>query len=193
MDTKSFIFGVACGALVFASASWLLDGNSKNEVTEGPIQEAIPSIIPDVAPPELTVPKDSGGLEAVNQDRADPPTADSGDAGPVSTWPANLGETLEAEPKDDSWAYYMEQAMLQYLSSHSAIAQFDISSIECRTTQWQIEVIGYDESTVPVWHQVMYDMRQQPWSEFSQYGSSSGMIDGRLMIVGTLYRVQDND
>jgi hypothetical protein len=87
----------------------------------------------------------------------------------------------------------VEQATPRYLGSHSAIAQFDVSNIECGTTRCQIEVIGYDESTVPVWQQGMYDIQQQPWSECGQRGYSSGMIDRHLMIVETLHRVQDQD
>ncbi len=82
----------------------------------------------------------------------------------------------------------MEQTLLQYLSAHSSIGQFDISRIECRSSTCQIVVFGFDDSTVPVWSQVMYDIQQQPWSEFGEYGSSSGIVDDRLMIVGTLNR-----
>lgn len=194
MDTKSFVFGAACGAILAAAAGWLLSGNDENEVTANRGQEEVDStIIQNAEPPGSTIPINQDTSKAAIQNTAEPPIADSIKTDSVSRWPANLREAFEAEPKDGSWAYYMEQAMLQYLSSHSSMAQFDISIIECRTTKCQIEVIGYDESTVPVWQQVMYDIRQQPWSEFDMYATSSGMIDGRLIIVGTLHRVQESN
>ena len=193
MNTKSFVFGAACGAIVATAAGWLLSGNDENEVTANRGQEVHSTIIQNAEPPGTTIPINQDASKAVIQNTAEPPIADSIKTDSVSRWPANLREAFEAEPKDGSWAYYMEQAMLQYLSSHASIGQFDISIIECRTTKCQIEVIGYDESTVPVWQQVMYDIRQQPWSEFDMYATSSGMIDGRLMIVGTLHRVQESN
>jgi hypothetical protein len=107
----------------------------------------------------------------------------------TAPWPTNQWKKLELESKDESWAYYMEQTLRQFLSSHPLAAQFDISRVECRMTICQVQVVGYDSSTGPVWQQVMYDIRQQPWSDFGQYGTSSGNIDGRFLLLGTLWRV----
>lgn len=108
-------------------------------------------------------------------------------------WPAELWAELDLERKDDAWAYYMEQALLHYLAAHPSISQFDISAIECRMTRCLIEVTGYDENTVPVWQQVMYDISEQPWSEFGQRATSSGIVEGRVTIVGTLTRTATPD
>jgi hypothetical protein len=54
----------------------------------------------------------------------------------------------------------------------------------------QLEVVGYDSSTEPVWRQVMYDIRHQPWSEFAHYGTSSGNVDGNFVLLGTFYRAR---
>jgi len=193
MDAKSFILGVACGAFVVAAAGWLLDGNNENKVTNvrGPALDS--AVIPTAESPDSTVPINQQTPESTNQIAPEPLIANDSNTDSVSRWPENPRERFAAEPKDESWAYYMEQALLQYLGSHSSIAQFDISSIDCRTTKCQIEVVGYDESTVPVWQQVMYDIRQQPWSEFSQYGTSFGTVDGRLVIVGTLHKVSEEN
>jgi hypothetical protein len=187
MDSRSFIFGVACGAIVGVTAGWLL-GNEK-EVAAKAEPEPIAASVPNLKPVESTARNDKAKATVDDPNAPETPTANENRVEGAAPWPANLWQELDLEPKDDSWAYYMEQALLQFLSSHPSIAQFDISRIECRTTKCQVEVTGYDESTVPVWQQVMYDIRQQPWSEFGQYGSSSGNVDGRLMIIGTLHRV----
>lgn len=93
------------------------------------------------------------------------------------------------ESKDDSWAYFMEQAMLQFLMSHAAMHEFDLEYIECRTATCQIAVAGYDESTGPTWQRVMHDMRHQPWYEFGQVGSSSGEVEGRFVTITELRRL----
>ena len=193
MDAKSFILGVACGVFVFAAAGWLLDDNNENKVTN--VREAATdsAVSPTAEPPDSTVPINQQTPEPTNQIAPEPLIAHNSNSDSVSHWPENLRERLAVEPKDESWAYYMEQALLHYLGSHSSAAQFDISSIECRSTTCQIEVIGYDESTGPVWQQVMYDIRQQPWSEFGQYGTSWGMIDERFVIVATLHKVPEEN
>lgn len=189
MDSRSFTIGLICGVVIGGLAVWLIRGSGGDEFFPVAQREANATRVPEVvtvAPPverecqELPNESDSEG--------GDPQTSSEATVDPVLPWPENLRTELESEPKDDSWAYYMEQTLLQYLSAHPSIDQFEISSIQCRTTKCQIEVFGFDESTVPVWQQVMYDIRQQSWSEFGQYGSSSGNVGDRLTIVGTLHR-----
>jgi hypothetical protein len=189
MDSRSFIIGLVGGVVIGALAVWLIGGSSGDEVLPGAEHEAEATSTPEVvtvAPPVEREPKElpSEG----NPEDSEPKSSAETIVDPVAQWPENLRAELQSEPKDDGWAYYMEQTLLQFLSGHPSIDQFDISSIECRTTKCQIEVFGFDESTVPVWQQVMYDIRQQPWSEFGQSGSSSGNVDGRLTIVGTFHR-----
>ena len=193
MDLRSFMFGAICGAFAGAAAGWLLSDSNEEEAatirepfansTSVAEAESVASTTPNVQHTSMATDKSTTELSSESVTDVDS----------VAPRPANWREQLEAEPKDDSWAYYMEQTLLQYLSSHSSIAQFDISRVDCRTTGCLIEVIGYDESTVPVWQQVMYDIRQQPWSEFGQYGASSGVIDGQLTIVGILRRVTEDE
>jgi hypothetical protein len=95
---------------------------------------------------------------------------------------------LLKEPKDQAWSYFMEQAILQFLTRHSAMPQFSLEYIECRTSSCQIAVAGHDESTAPTWQRVMYDMRQEPWYEFVETGTSSGPFAGRHMILADLRR-----
>lgn len=193
MDSKSFMVGAICGAIVGVTAGWLLSDNDEKQVRPTEELKANSAIESDEAPVDRVTPTTPRTPKTADQDTSVPPTANGGKVEAAAPWPANLREELEVEPKDDSWAYYMEQTLLQFLSTHSSITQFDISRIECRTTKCLIEVTGYDESTVPVWQQVMYDIRQQPWNEFGQYGTSSGTVDGRVTIVGTLQRVVQED
>lgn len=67
---------------------------------------------------------------------------------------------LDAEARDDSWAYYMEETLTQYLARHPGIVEFDVSYVECRTSFCQLQVIGFDASTEPTWSRIMYDLRQ---------------------------------
>jgi hypothetical protein len=190
MDSRSFIFGAACGAILGVGAGWVLGNDAETEATSEAELEPIAASVSNLKRVESTAPKDTqAGATVANPDAPGTPTAKENRIDDAVPWPANQWQELELEPKDDSWGYYMEQTLLQFLGSHPSIAQFDISRVECRTTKCQVEVIGYDESTAPVWEQVMYDMRQQPWSEFGQYGSSSGTIGSSFVIVGTLWRV----
>ena len=63
-------------------------------------------------------------------------------------------DDLDAEPKDDSWAYYMEQTLTQFIARHPSATDFEISYVECRTTVCQIQAIGFDDSTGPTWTQI---------------------------------------
>ena len=195
MDIKAFVLGAASGALAFATVSWILKTNNENELTEEPNLEDKQTIVPNAGSVDsITDPlldaastNESGGANA-EPERTLVPTYDRSIAYPDSGSAEDVHPVFESEKKDNSWSYYMEQAMLQFLADHPAIAQFEISSIDCRTTRCQVQVIGFDESTAPVWHQVMYDMYQQPWSEFGQHGNSSRVIDGRLVITETMHR-----
>jgi hypothetical protein len=105
------------------------------------------------------------------------------------SWVDDRHSELMEEPKEDSWAYFMEQAMLQFLANHPAMPEFTLEYIECRSITCQIRVAGYDESTGPTWQRVIYDMRQQPWYEFGQVGSSSAEVEGRFMTITELHRL----
>jgi hypothetical protein len=196
MDARSFIIGVACGALIGVAAGWLLaDSDEKEVFTKTQPAPSVPSdSASDMKPIESTAQNSSKGQVTVDGSRTPevPPAYENRVEGAVP-WPADQWEKFELEEKDSSWAYYMEQTLLQFLGSHPSAAQFSISRIECRTTKCQLQVVGYDESTLPVWQQVMYDIRQQPWSEFGQYGTSSGAVDGSFILIGTLWRQPEQE
>ena len=188
MDSRSFAIGLVCGVVAGALAVWLI-GSSRHQGIPGVKQEAEATNTPDmaaIAPPVKREPQDLPNGN--DPEDSEPRRTAETNSDPVAPWPENQRAKLRSEPKDESWAYYMEQTLLQFLSAHPSIDQYDISSIECRTTMCQIEVFGFDESTYPVWQQVMYDINQQPSSEFGQYGTGTGNIGGRVMIFSTLHR-----
>lgn len=122
--------------------------------------------------------------------RADPDT--DGNTPDAAYWLENRRSELMSEPKDDSWAYYMEQSIIQFLASHPAMSQFEISYIECRTIVCQIQVAGFDRSTEPLWTQVMYDFREQLPGSFYEWGLSVFQVDGRPVFVQTFKRLQES-
>ena len=211
MDTKSFLIGAASGALVFAAVSWVRDADQENGLPEAPSSEATPTTAPKLGLPvakeeriadssptmqstdRVTPSKQSETRQTPATETHDQPIADSDIPDRSSGLVAGRRTDLKVEPKDDGWAYYMEQAILQFLTNHPAIAQFDISYIDCRTTECTIQVIGYDESTSPTWQRIIYDLRQQPWSEFDVWGSSVFIDDGRPVTRTQLHRQQSRN
>lgn len=193
MDAKSFVIGVACGACAVVAAGWLFGKGDQQTVSVDRGQDST-SIVSLVEKPRTSTVESNRGTPEIALQQADElPAPESKSTKTEAPWPSKLRAVLAEEPKDDSWAYYMEQTLLQYLSSHPSIAQFDISYIECRTTVCQIEVIGFNESTVPVWGQVTHDIQQQPWSEFGQNGTSSGTVEDRLVYVSYFHRVVESN
>ena len=95
-----------------------------------------------------------------------------------------------SEPKDDSWAYYMEQAITQFLSNHPRMSEFDISYVECRTATCQIQVVGFDQSTGSTWQGIMYDFGQQYPDQFYESGWSGFDLNGSAVFVQKLKRNQ---
>lgn len=115
------------------------------------------------------------------------------DAGPDATAPSNNRRELENDPRDYEWSYFMEQSIGQYLASHPEIMYFDIAGIECRSTICEIQSFGVDENAGPRWGLIVHDLRNQPWNDFGQTGSSSSTIDGRLVIITHLRRQTEEE
>jgi len=212
MHIKSFTVGAICGAIAIAGASWMSGSSGPNLLAdESKFKNELHTEAPTDMPAERQgrLLEMSAAVEPAN-DQLEVEGIDvlkPADFSPVpitethkmllpnkgipdkhSGNVADVHAALEAEPKDDGWAYYMEQTLQQFLASHPDIVNFEISNIECRTTICELQVVGFDESTNPVWSQIMYDMRHQPWSEFGQTGNSSSTVDGRLAIITHLHR-----
>ena len=95
---------------------------------------------------------------------------------------------IEAEPNDDNWSYFMEQSVTIFLSQHQNAELFSVFNIECRTTLCEIQVIGFDQSTSPDWHRILFDLGQQSWYDFGEVGTSYSEYQGQLAIVTHLTR-----
>lgn len=219
MNYKIFLVGAVCGAATVAAVDWLLLGahlpysdderiaeiaaNSSIEAREAGRSLSFEDRLPD-APSASVQPETPSAVTEVDvtpmsrdqpesrQNKENLQTNESNDiARDTSYWLDKRREELEAEPKDDSWAYYMEQTLTQFLSRHPAIAEFEISYVECRTTICQIQVIGFDESTGPTWSRIMYDLRQVLPERTQEWGMSGYNLEGRHAIVQTIKRLDE--
>lgn len=101
---------------------------------------------------------------------------------------ANSPTVPAEEPANSSWPYYMEQTLRQFLAGHPNASQFDFVTIACRSTACEIHAVAFAEKAWPIWQQIVFDITQQPWSEFGQTGSSSSPKDGRMSLIATLQR-----
>ena len=109
---------------------------------------------------------------------------------PGDSWHERAQRRLLAEAEDTAWAPSMENAITTFLSRHPVAKEFEIEYVECRTSQCQIRVTGFDEATGPSWQRVVQDMLREPWATFGQYANASGPSDGRFVIVQDLQRRQ---
>ena len=107
--------------------------------------------------------------------------------------PGDLHAALEAESEDYAWSHFTEQALRHFLGAHAEIIYFDVINIECRTSLCEIQAFGVDNSTVPRWAKILHDLRNQPWSEFGQVGTSSSTVDGREVLITYLHRSSKSD
>lgn len=141
------------------------------------------------------IPNDPGTVQAtVRQNQIPTPEPHQrlldqyADTEPGTTSPTNRRSDLEDEPRDHEWSYFMEQSISQYLATHPEVIYFEIHGVECRSTICEIQSIAVDENAWPRWGLILHDLRNQPWNDFGQTGSSSSNIDGRLVIMTHLRR-----
>ena len=99
-------------------------------------------------------------------------------------------EIFEEEAYDDSWSYFMEQALRQFVSNHAEAAKFSIFHIECRTSMCEIQAIGFDDSTGSYWSRILYDLSLEAWYDFGEVGTYSNDYQGQLAILTRLKRAE---
>jgi hypothetical protein len=215
MHLKSFTIGAVCGALLWAggSALWIrqpssADQHNAQQVASDdqrtPIQ-GMNAELPTAKPPhvlrqtqannepsqlrerdaasspepnEIVSPQASDGLAEADATADRESTEDK--------WFANFRSKLNKEPRDNSWSYFTEQAILLFLSEHPSMKDFTLKFIECRSNTCQIGIEGYGEVTGPTWQRIMYDMRQQAWFDFAQSGTASNVVNGRFLVIADL-------
>jgi hypothetical protein len=197
MEGKSFLAGALVGGIGVAVVAWVLPQRDTGlaDVETAPSQVVTSGrsepirVAPVPLESEPSVPAQSQNVSSAETLPANP---EDSTLAVSPNWIETRRAALADEPRDESWAYFTEQAVEQYLAQHPDISQFTVEYIECRSTVCQIGVEGFDESTGPTWQRILYDMRQQPWSEFGQVGSSSGSVEGRSKTITEFQRVTEN-
>lgn len=170
------------------------EGLREEATGRAPINEPAPEAAQaqdPVLPTQSPVSSRSTPVPATEQHRA--LLDEYADADPEATAPSNNRRELEAEPRDHEWSYFMEQSIGQYLAGHPESIYFDVAGIECRSSICEIQSFGVDENAGPRWGIVVHDLRNQPWNDFGQSGSSTSTIDGRLVILTHLRRGVERD
>lgn len=202
MNMKSFSIGAVSGALAVAAIVWfLVDTGESHDVRSpaaqaesGPADVASLAELAEQTTRQATLQAQPVDGHSVEGESAEPASSEAevtiteGRSEFRRPWPEGAYDQIMQERKDESWAYYMEQAMLQFLAGHPSTAEFEITYIECRTTQCQLRVAGYAEGTGPTWSRIMYEMSEEPWYEFGQRGTSSGTREGEFVIIENLWR-----
>jgi hypothetical protein len=196
MEFKSFAIGAVVGGVVVAGATALImeRGTEPQPNDVATPREAIPLDDEGSASASLESPQPSAIIESESPSSFDEPAraaeaaVPEGQANIEQDWFTAKRQQLAEEPREISWSYFVEQAMSQFLTDHPAMSQFGVEYIECRTRTCQIGTEAYTEMAEPDWQRVLYDLRQQPWYEFGQVGTSSGLVNGRRMIITELQR-----
>lgn len=76
-------------------------------------------------------------------------------------------DMFEREILDETWSYYVEQQLQNFLPPAAAAVAVELHYIGCRSTLCEIQASWYDQSTSRQWMEVMRKMEEQPWwSEF---------------------------
>jgi hypothetical protein len=220
MDARSLIAGLVIGAVASSLFHWAVDREPQStagtpQPSPGQADAEVPAEVDAVAS-RASIPEAgtvvSPGLDGERNDertegartdpesfrRARPPDTQGAQRGKTAaTTSTSFADTSASarsvrmkEDKDVAWSPYMEQTLRQFLASHRLIHQFDITGIDCRTTFCNIVAVGFDDSTEPVWAQVVHDTQRQSWSEFGQVGSSTTIREGRPVFETTLHRIE---
>lgn len=78
-----------------------------------------------------------------------------------------LQDRYESDPREDSWAPYMEGLLAAYFAQKPELAQFYVSLIDCRTSVCSIHALGYGPDALTLWTVGTADLTNQPWFEFT--------------------------
>jgi hypothetical protein len=78
-----------------------------------------------------------------------------------------LQARYESDDREESWAIYMEGQLTAYFAQKSALAQFYISLIDCRTSICAVHALGYGPDALTLWNTATADLISQPWFEFN--------------------------
>ena len=98
--------------------------------------------------------------------------------------------TLDAEPKDPTWAYSMEQKVREYLTHRLAASQIEVIGIDCKTTFCEIRVQGFAPEARAEFNAAMKAAPQSSWNDFTLMYTSESEESGKWLLYGQLRRKQ---
>lgn len=94
-----------------------------------------------------------------------------------------------SERDDQNWSLAMEQNLSQFLAQHNTAGEFEILTLDCRSTLCEILAFGNLPNSPQRWSLIVSDMGKQPWwSNFKGNSTSSSETNGRTTIVTILVR-----
>lgn len=102
---------------------------------------------------------------------------------------AELHMQLVSEAKDDNWGTELEQSIRAFLTAKNSPPEFDIMSVECRTTLCEILAFGNLPTSGERWNELWNQAHAQPWyGEISGNSTSTFVNNQRYVIVTILHR-----
>jgi len=78
-----------------------------------------------------------------------------------------LQARYEGDPREESWATYMEERLRAYFGQKPELAQFSFSLVDCRTNICAVHVTGYGHQALTQWNLATADFVSQSWNEFN--------------------------
>jgi hypothetical protein len=95
------------------------------------------------------------------------------------------------EREDPNWSLEMEQNLNQFLAQSNSAGEFEILTVDCRSTLCEILAFGNLPSSPQRWNAIGSEMGKQPWwSNFKGNSTSSSEKNGRTTIVTILQRAK---
>ncbi len=151
--------------------------------------DAEPQIDARSAPSTRTIPRDGPLPIRLSADHAailTPPNP----AGHQLTLP-ELHAILSLEKKDVDWAWKTEQLLAQHFAQRNNTGEFEVLSIECRTTLCEVLAFGNLPTSPLRWAQIVGEMSNQPWwTNFHTSTTNVTEKHGRGALVTILQRAR---
>jgi hypothetical protein len=102
--------------------------------------------------------------------------------------------SLEREPRDSEWAQRVETDFRDFIDGKPGLANIDVATIECRTTNCEILAVGYGDAAFRAWMTEMSELFQDEWLEerFTEgpydFGCGGGNIAPGVMALNCVFQ-----
>lgn len=103
-----------------------------------------------------------------------------------------LHSALEGELRDDSWSYYMEQTLSNYLGVRAPQVGVEIINVACRSTACEIQAFDAGDMS-PGIARLMSAATKEPWWEFTSMDARSATHENRGIAIIFLSRGQKSE